>query len=70
MSDTVQPKRRKLGGAHWAVLTVWGIVTAWLLIAMITSVVDALFFGDGPAKTEQVEAAPAEATGALQPPTR
>ena len=57
MAETAQPQRRKLGNAHWTVLTVWGVATAWLLLSMISSVVDALFFGDGPIKTEQVQAA-------------
>ena len=69
MSETVQPKRTKLGNAHWTVLAIWAVLTGWLLISMISSVVDSLFFGDGPLKTEQAQVAPDAATPAPQAPT-
>lgn len=69
MSETTQPTLRKLGNAHWVVLAVWAVLMAWLLISMISSVVDALFFGEGPIETQQVQAAPDGSPPAPQAPT-
>ena len=53
-----QPTRRRRSPLFWAIVALWVVVTGWLLISMITSVVGALFYGNGPI-TQAVEDAPA-----------
>ncbi len=57
MSDVIQPQRSRLGPPHMIVLALWGLMTAWLLVSMINSVVSAVFYGDGPVNqpVEQVQ---------------
>ena len=69
MDDAPQPRRAKLGPIHMAVMVVWLVVAGWMLGAMITSVVDAVFFGDGPVKTGQAQGVGAEAPTASTRPT-
>ncbi|MGM0578198.1 MAG: hypothetical protein ACQEXJ_20915 [Myxococcota bacterium] len=59
MSDST--RRRRLGKFHWIVLGVWFVLAGWLLVSIVTSVVGALYFGDGP--VERGEAVSAPATG-------
>ena len=69
MSELVQPKRRPLAGTHLAVVIVWFIIAGWLMGAMALSVVDAVFYGDGPLNT-QIDGQPAPAAGDAAPPAK
>lgn len=72
MNDRPTPRRR-LGPFHWVVLAVWAVVAGWLIFSIAGSVVKAIFFGDGPLRSDaaaDVRAieAPAAPPGDLRAP--
>ena len=50
-------------------MTVWGLVMTWLLISMIASVANAIFYGDGPLNPDPPPPAGIEAPPTPTPPT-
>ena len=48
MTDATPTHRNKMSSSHWVVLGVWGVMCGWLVISLLTGVISALFFGDGP----------------------
>ena len=37
---------------HWIVLSIWGVLCGWLVVSLLTGVITALFFGDGPLEAQ------------------
>ena len=69
MSDDLQDTPRRLGRTHAVAMIVWFVLTSWLLVAMIASVFDAVFYGDGPLKVGQLQEAGDVSPQALTHPT-
>ena len=69
MADVDQPTPKTLKRPHMVVMALWLMVALWLMGAMIISVVDAVYYGEGPlnaATVNQADPDPGEAT----PPPR
>lgn len=68
MSEAAQPKRERLKSTHIVVVVVWAVLAGWLMGAMTMSVVDAIYYGDGPLNVQQAQAADDEVPGASTHP--